>query len=96
MIAAVICANQYAAAIRMSIRRAPTKPSVTAGLKCLTGDVTDGRRHHADRQAVREGDRREVLAAGGDDRPGADEDQSERPDELGKGALQNSFCTPQH
>src|SRR5439155_10333137 len=51
-------------------------------------DVADRRGHHADRETVREGDHDQVVAAGRDDRAGADEDQGEGADELREAPLQ--------
>ena len=56
-------------------------------------DVADGRRHDGDREPVREADGREVGALRRDDRPCADEDQREGPDELRETALQEGLSS---
>ena len=58
-------------------------------VEVAAGDVTDGRRHHADDEAVREGDGRQVAAERRDDRAGADENQREGAHELRECPLQD-------
>ena len=64
-----------------SMRRVRRKPSVTAGLKCAAGDVSEGRDHDREDETVGDRDAEQVATAR-HDRAGADEDEREGADEL--------------